>query len=295
MAFNSPIPSFNPASLKRYQAYIVSGIIALPLVFGSYYTIDEKERGVILRNGELIGVADPGLHLKIPFIDSVKRISIQHHTDTYKDVAAYSRDQQAAKLIVSVSWHVDAGQVSDLYRSFGDVPSMVSRLIARQVPTQAENVFGRYTAISVVQNRSQFVTDLGAALRESVSGPVTIDSVQVENVDFSDAYERSIEMRMKAEVEVKTREQMLATEKVQAEIRITQAQADAEAKLTQAKAEAEATRLRGEAEADAIKARAAALASNQNLVELTKAERWDGKLPTTMLPNSAIPFLSPKN
>ena len=37
--------------------------------------------------------------------------------------------------------------------------------------------------------------------------------MQVENIDFSDDYERSIALRMKAEVEVKTREQMLQTEK----------------------------------------------------------------------------------
>lgn len=137
--------------------------------------------------------------------------------------------------------------------------------------------------------------DAAAALKGSVNGPVIIDSIQIENLDFSDAYERSIEDRMKAEVQVKTREQMLATEKVQADIRVTQANAEAEAKIAQAKADAEATRLRGEAEAEAIKARAAALASNQNLVELTKAERWDGKLPTTMIPDSAIPFLGSKN
>lgn len=60
--------------------------------------------------------------------------------------------------------------------------------------------------------------------------------------------------------------------------------------MAQAKADALATELRGKAEAEAIKARAQALASNQNLVELTKAERWNGELPTTMLPNSALPL-----
>jgi uncharacterized membrane protein YqiK len=87
---------------------------------------------------------------------------------------------------------------------------------------------------------------------------------------------------------------MLATERIQAQIQTTMAQAAADSVLAQAKAEAEATRLRGDAEADAIKARAAALSSNQNLVELTKAERWDGKLPTTMLPNSVMPYLDVK-
>jgi hypothetical protein len=33
------------------------------------------------------------------------------------------------------------------------------------------------------------------------------------------------------------------------------------------------------------------LATNVNLVELTKAEKWNGQLPTTMLPNSTIPFM----
>ncbi|WP_404936435.1 SPFH domain-containing protein [Pseudomonas aeruginosa] len=119
--------------------------------------------------------------------------------------------------------------MADLYKSYGDLESMVSRLISRQVPNQIENTFGRYTAIRAVQERGQFVIDAAAALKGSVNGPVIIDSIQIENLDFSDAYERSIEDRMKAEVQVKTREQMLATEKVQAEIRVTQANAEAEA------------------------------------------------------------------
>ncbi|VVP58183.1 Modulator of FtsH protease HflC [Pseudomonas fluorescens] len=258
------------------------------------YTIDEKERGVVLRNGALVGTAEPGLAFKIPLIEAVKLISVQNQTTRYESLTAYSMDQQAATLNVSVSWHVEPSQVADLYRGYGDVEIMVSRVISRQVPTQVENIFGRYTAIRAVQDRGQFVTDVAEALKSSIDAPVIIDSVQIENIDFSDAYERSIEERMNAEVQVKTREQMLATERIQAQIQTTMAQAGADSVLAQAKAEAEATRLRGDAEADAIKARAAALSSNQNLVELTKAERWDGKLPTTMLPNSVVPYLDVK-
>lgn len=273
----------------------VGAVAILSVILGGFYTVDEKERGVLLRNGALVEVSEPGLHFKWPFIESVKRISVQNHTVRYDQLPAYSKDQQAATLNVSVSWHVEPGQVAELYKTYGDLDSMVSRLISRQVPNQIENTFGRYTAIRAVQERGQFVSDATAALKSSLTGPVNIDSLQIENIDFSDAYERSIEDRMKAEVQVKTREQMLAAEKVQADIRITQANAEAEAKLVQAKAEAEAIQLRGEAEAQAIKARASALASNQNLVELTKAERWDGKLPTTMIPDAAIPFLGAKN
>jgi hypothetical protein len=50
----------------------------------------------------------------------------------------------------------------------------------------------------------------------------------------------------------------------------------------------------GEAEAAAIEANAKALGTNLNLVALVQAERWSGVLPTTMVPGSAVPFVSVK-
>ena len=273
---------------------IAGGLLALLLLLvlmGSWYTVNETERGVLLRNGALVGVVEPGLSFKIPLIETVKRISVQSNATTYQGLQAYSKDQQTATLNVSVSWHVVPAEVGKVYMQYQDLDGLVSRLISRQVPTQVENVFGQYNAVSAVQNRGKFVADVTKAIRDSVTGPVVIDGVQVENIDFSDDYERSIALRMKAEVEVKTREQMLATEQVEAQIVVTRAQAEADSKVAQAKADAEATRLRGSAEADAIKAKTLALSSNPMLIELTKAERWDGKLPTTVLPNGTLPFI----
>ena len=273
---------------------IAGGLLAVLLLIalmGSWYTVNETERGVLLRNGALVGVVEPGLSFKIPLIETVKLISVQSNATTYQGLQAYSKDQQTATLNVSVSWHVVPAEVGKVYMQYQDLDGLVSRLISRQVPTQVENVFGQYNAVSAVQNRGKFVADVTKAIRDSVTGPVVIDGVQVENIDFSDDYERSIALRMKAEVEVKTREQMLATEQVEAQIVVTRAQADADSKVAQAKADAEATRLRGSAEADAIKAKTLALSSNPMLIELTKAERWDGKLPTTVLPNGTLPFI----
>jgi len=269
------------------------GVVLLVLVtlMGSWYTVDETERGVLLRNGAIVKVVEPGLSFKIPFIETVKSISVQSNATTYQGLQAYSKDQQTATLNVSVSWHVLPAEVDKVYMQYQDLDGLVSRLISRQVPTQVENVFGQYNAVSAVQNRGKFVNDVTKAIKEAIAGPVVIDGVQIENIDFSDDYERSIALRMKAEVEVKTRAQMLATEQVEAQIVVTRAQAEADSRVAQAKADAEATRLRGDAEADAIKAKTLALSSNPALIELTKAERWDGKLPTTMLPNGTLPFI----
>lgn len=271
---------------------VIAAIFGLMLLFGSWYTVDQGERGVHLRNGAVVGSAEPGLGFKVPIIDTIKRVSIQNLTVQYNGVQAYSKDQQTAVIRVSVSFHVPPADVIALYSEYGSIEGLTNRLVDRQVPTQVENVFGQYTAISAVQSRVLFVQDVTNAIRKAVKGPVVIDSVQIENIDFSDAYEKSIELRMQAEVLVQTEKQNLEKEKVNAEIAVTKAKGEADSSLARARADAESTRLKGEAQGDAIKAKAQALAQNDNLIELTKAERWNGVLPTTMIPNSTIPFLN---
>jgi predicted kinase len=164
----------------------------------------------------------------------------------------------------------------------------------RKVPDEVKNVFGRYTAISAIQDRAKLGIDINEILKKSVVGPVVVDSVQVEDVTFSDAYEQSIEKRMMAEVEIQTKRQNLETERINAEITVTQAKAQADSALAQAQAEAEAIRVRGVAEGDAIKSRGEALKQNAQLIALTQAEKWNGVLPTTMVPGGTVPFLNLK-
>ncbi len=265
------------------------------VIFGCIYTVDEGERAVVLRNGRLVEVAEPGLGFKWPLIESAKTISIRNHAIKFGGVDAYTHDQQPAKLVVSATYHVPATGVRSLYSLYGSLENMEDRLISRQLPTQVENVFGQYTAISVVKDRALFVKDLNDAVRAAIKdSPVIIDSVQVENIDFSAAYEKSIEDRMDAEVKIATRRQNLETEKVNAEITVTKAKAEADSRLAAAKAEAEAVRLTGLAEAESIRARGEALRQNPQVVNLTTAQRWDGKLPDTMIPGGTVPFVEVK-
>jgi regulator of protease activity HflC (stomatin/prohibitin superfamily) len=73
-----------------------------------------------------------------------------------------------------------------------------------------------------------------------------------------------------------------------------EAQAAADALRLNGEARATNIKLTGEAEAAAIEARAKALGTNPNLVTLVQAERWNGVLPTTMVPGPAVPFVSVK-
>ena len=137
-------------------------------------------------------------------------------------------------------------------------------------------MFGQFDAASAVQDRAKLNTELAIALRKVIRGPLALELVQIENIDFSGNYEQAVEARMEATVKQQ------------------QAEAEAAATRTRADAAAYAVTAQGNAEATAIRARGEALKDNAGLPTLVTAEKWDGHLPTTMVPGGAVPFLNVK-
>lgn len=284
---------------------VVFVIFGLTIFFGSWYTVDQTQRAVLLRNGAFVEVVQPGLHFKMPWVESVYKIDMQTHTKTYgQDAAtnkdtmeAYSADQQPAFLRVSVTLHIAPDKVAEMYSRFGgDYEAALGRVISPHVYERVKVVFGQYTAAKAISSRGQLNADASASITQSIAyDPVfIIESAQIENISFSTDYIHSVEQRMQAEVEVQRQQQNYQQEKIKADIAVTQATGRANSVRAEAQASADATVLRGNAEATAIKAKADALASNSNLIALTQAERWNGALPTTMVPGGTLPMISIK-
>jgi regulator of protease activity HflC (stomatin/prohibitin superfamily) len=232
----------------------------------------------------------------MPWIDKITKMSVRTQNRQYDKVATYSRDQQPAEIRISVNFHIPGDQVENLYSKYGSIEGIQTRLLDPRLYEHLKNTFGQFNAVTAIQERSRLNLEVQQAMQNAlVNEPVFIDSVQIENIDFSDAYEQSVEARMLAEVEVAKLRQNAEREKVQAQITVIQAQAKADAVVAAAKAEANRIEAIGNAQAQAIKARGDALKENPNLVELTAAERWNGALPTTMVPGGTVPFLPIKN
>jgi len=280
------------------KSIIFGGIVFILLLFsalGSFYQIDQGERGVVLRNGELVRVADPGLGFKMPFVESVHEISVRDHTFTFSKLEAYSYDQQPATLQVSVTYRVPAEQIAELYTEYGSLENLQVRILERRTLDVVKNVFGKFSAIRAIQEREKLGIEVNQAMHEALEmAPVKVVGVQVEEIGFSKAYEDSIEQRMMAQVQIETTRQQKETATINAEIKVVQANADADARRAQFQADADGILMRGKAEAEAIELRAKALAANTNLVQLNAVEKWNGVLPTTQVPGSAMPFIGIK-
>ena len=270
--------NYTPPSSKsvfRVGSSLLLGLVVIYVGFASWYTVDQGERAVVLRFSAIASEEGPGLHFKVPWIDNVRMITVQNQNKRYQNLEAYSRDQQPANLTVSVTYV--ASDPSMVYEQYGDLEGAVFRLIDPRVTSGVKTIFGQYDAVRAIQERAGLNIDIADAVTSAITGPIQIISVQVENIDFSEAYEQSVEQRMLAQVEIQRREQNLRTVEVEAEIA-----------RTRAEGEANAIRLRGEAEGAAIRARADALRMNADLVQLQAVEKWDGKLPTTMVPEHGV-------
>ena len=282
--------------VKRIVGYggigLVS-VVALGIFFGSWYRVDEGERAVVLTNGSFSEIAGPGLNFKIPFFQSARFFSVRNEVVTFEKMAAYSFDQQTAELRMSINYQIMPDQVELVYKEYGSLQGAVDRVVNPRVYESMKNVFGQYSAQRAIQERGKLNSDILLALQNSVkSSGIQILSVQVENIDFSDAYEGAVEAAAKAKADVERAKSELLRVEQEAQQKVKQAQAEAEAKKLQADADAYATKAAGQATAEAIRERGAALRDNPDLVDLVAAEKWNGQLPTTMVPNSTVPFIN---
>ncbi len=269
---------------------IVIGAIVVAVAFMSYTPIEQGEVGVKLRWRQAVDTLYPGLNFVLPFMESVEYLPTRTQKFTPPPLNSYSKDTQVAEVTVSVNHYVDETKAIEVFSRYGI--GYVETIINPILNERFKEVFGRYDSREIVNKRKELGEEIEEAVRSNIPAGIVIRSVQIENIDFSDTYEQAIEAAAQAEAAVRKARQELEQKRVDAERVVVQATADATARVTAAKAEADAIRLRGEAEAAALQAKAAALRDNPSYVALTAAEKWDGKLPTTFVPGSTVPFVT---
>lgn len=288
---------------------IVSGILAIILALGVFmntYTIDEGERAVVTRLGTVTDTWNPGIHVKVPFIDSVHHYNVRVQKTTFgrladddksgaENLSAYSNDNQIIESYrLSVNWSFDPDRITEAYRMFKGGDNIFNTVVSPLVQQCSKTVFGQYTATTIVQERTKLDKQLDDLLKEQLAKyPVKIISVQIENVDFSKTFEDMIEQTARKKQEVEKAKSELKMQEILTKTAIAKAEAENQAIKLQSDAKAYQITVEAKAEADAIKIKAEALRTNRELIDLTIAEKWDGKLPQTTLGNS-VPMLNLK-
>ncbi len=270
---------------------IVTIAVAVSLLFSSVYTVNEGHIGIVKRFSEAKEQVNPGLHFKVPFIDSVEEIEVRTRKNEEK-MASSTKEQMPVTIVVSVNWTVDKTAALELFRQYGGLTQFENRILDPRFRSATKDVIPRYDAEKLIQDRASAIQAIEMNFIEEMKDfPVTVDNIQIENIKLPAKYLTSIETKQTEKNLADAEKHKLARQNLEAQRDVNTAKAKADGIKLVAIAEAESIRIKGLAEAEAITAKAKALGDNPLIVKLTEAQNWDGKLPATVLGSSNMPIL----
>jgi prohibitin 2 len=282
------------------DAVIALGILILLIMLWPFYSVPTGSRGVITQFGKIVGIEPEGLAVLPPW-QKLTLFSIRAEQADIENAAGATSDTQPVTVSLTVRYSISPNKVSEVFEKYshnGDLSSYVQ--------TATHEIFkavtAKYTAPDLIAERAKVSTDIYAALADKLA----IYGAQVINIDmrnfaFQESYMRAINSKVEQEQLRQAADNKLKT--VESEQKQKVAIAEAEAAAVRATADGEAyARLKvATAEAESLKIQSAALAQSKDVLELrritveqTKADRWNGQLPSAIYAGAPIPFLNVK-
>jgi len=120
--------------LKLIVAGIV-GVCTIILFFSTYYTVGQYERGVLTRFGKVVDVSEPGLHFKVPFVNSVHMyrtdilsLSTPKELNGGTGVSTYTVDNQEVHVVFTVQYRLHADKVAFIYENVQDLQARLFQI-----------------------------------------------------------------------------------------------------------------------------------------------------------------------
>lgn len=220
-------------------------ILALSLILGSLVTVPAGNKGVVIRFGDTAGVKDSGLSLKLPYIESVKGISVK--TQKYDTPAAAATiDLQDIDTTVTVNYKLDPARVEDVYKTIGE--GYFDVVAAPAIQETIKQITARHPAEDMIHQREGVKAEMAEAIISRLaSRGIIAEEISITNFEFSPVFTEAIEAKMKAEMEIQTAKNTLEIIKVEAEQ--DKVRAEGEANATIAKALGDAKKLEIETDA----------------------------------------------
>ena len=323
------------ASLLKYKksrrlsivgvAVVLVAIVGFGLVPSSFHTVEAGQIAVVKYLGEAKEVRTPGTYFDF-WVTNTYEYYDSKVQNMEISTQAYSKDAQTMNIAMNVQYKIDSAKALDIANQYGTIDMLANRIQSIAIE-KTKATLSSYSAMNIIETRSQISPRVEGIIKDAVNDEYCVEIVAVvlTNIDFSDAFEKTVEDKMIAEQEKLKAEYEKATAIVNAEKELEVAKLGAQAKLEKAKADAEAQIEVARAEAAAVKLKsievARALGFGIKEIEVTGEEgtvtaieyeidfegksveeiklitdylqyieylgKWDGKLPTVMTGDSA--------
>jgi len=232
------------------------GVLALITVPASIRTIQTGEIAVVKHLGEATKVRTAGTYFDFWITEKYEIYDAKVQNLEIKTMS-YSKDAQTMDVVMIVQYQIDQTKAIEIARQYGSVSIIENRLASIAVE-KTKSTLSSYSAMTIIETRSSVSPEVENVIKMAVDEEycVNIVAVVLTNIDFSSAFEQTVEDKMIAEQEKLKAEYEKQTAIVNAEKELEVAKLAAQAKIEQAKADAQSQIEIANAEAKAIKIKA---------------------------------------
>ena len=248
--------TINPKKMRRAVIAAVIVLAGVILVGSSISIVPAGHKGVLLNMGAVSNrVLDEGLNFKIPFVQSVKPMDVRLKKFESTDNSSASKDLQTVTSTIAVNYRVDSNAVNQLYQNLG--AGYETTIISPAISESIKAVTSQYTAEELIVKRSEVSKEMKAFLQEKLNDKyIYVDSFNVVDFQFSDAFNKAIEEKQIAEQNA-----------LKAKYDLERVKTEVEQTVAKAEGEAAAMKLKNQEVTDQI-------------IYLEFINKWDGKMPT---------------
>lgn len=243
--------------MKGLKVILIALVLILVAIFSlAFYTVDEREKAIVFRFGEIIRSNDkPGWHLKMPIVNSVEYYDARVQTMDAEPESFLTKEKKNLLIDSFVKWRIR--DVREYYiRLNGSKIAARSRLSQRVNDAIRVEVGKRSVQDVVSGDRIEIMNLVRKSMdEEAASLGIEVLDIRLKRVDLDPAISETVYNRMRAE-----RKRVAKELRAKGEEAAERIQADADRQrqvlLAEARRDSEETKGAGDAEATKIYAEA---------------------------------------
>lgn len=225
-------------------------LLLVVLIYSSAYTVDEREKAIKFKFREIVDAEiEPGLHFRIPFIESVSKFPARILTLDANTERFLTGEKKYVLVDFFVKWKIS--DVATFYRatSGGSLPAASSRL-EDIMKDGLRNEFSRRTIEEALsEQRDEIMQGLEVKSNEAAKQlGINVVDVRVSKIDFPEQVSESVFERMRSE-RMRVAQDFRSRGREEAEK--IKAAADRESTIILAEAYRDSEKARGEGDAKA--------------------------------------------
>ncbi len=241
----------------RTLSIVLLIVVVLLGLSSTLFVVDQRETALVLAFGEVKRDAEgnpvvfkPGLHFRMPFVDTVRRIDSRVQNLEGEPDRIVTLEKKDVIVDSYVKWKV--ADVARFYLSTNGDLRRADELLERKVDSGIREEFGKRAVRDLVsKDREETMGSLLLAVKKDATDlGVEIVDIRIKQINLPEQVSESVFRQMRAERQQKATELRSDGEK---RANIIRSQTDANVKILLAQSDQESRRIRGEGDALAAK------------------------------------------